>query len=492
MVIPFQGFLGGTYRMRSPRLGVEQCLNKIPVVAGAAGSKPPGPLVFINTPGSRLFGTAGNGPVRAIHYEDGRCFCISGTEAYQISAAGGATKLGDVAASQLPAQIAVNGSGGTQAMFSSGGSGYIWNWDTEVWAEITDSDFPDAVQAIAFSDGYFLAVGYQTRQVNYSALFNGISWAAADVFQKSQTTDHIRNLSVINKTIYLIGSKTIEPWKNTGDALVTFAPMQIIIEQGIDPFGGIAKVGQALAWIGHNEHGKGRAYWDVNLSPVPFSHPGVEDIWSTYGRTDDAVCWTMLYRGQLLFVVSFLTEQATWAANMTTNPPIWFEMGYLNPATGEQEAHLGRCHAFAFGGKHLVGSRIDGKIYELRADAYYDDLDVDNANGDPIRRVRRSPHVFVPQRSMTINRFGMRVDAGVANATGQGSDPQLMFKYSVDGGQTYSNELLMETGATGEYDTDVGINRLGQGRDWVFEVATSEPTDHAWHDASLDAEADAA
>ena len=492
MIVPFQGFTGGTYRMQSPRLGVEQCLNFIPVVAGAVGSKPPGPLVFINTPGTRLFATAGNGPIRAIQYEDNRCFCISGTEAYQISAAGGATKLGDVAASQLLAQIAVNGSGGTQAMFMSGGSGYIWNWNTSTFSAITDSDFPSNVQAIAFSDGYFLAVGYQTRTVNYSALFNGTSWAATDAFQKSQTTDNIRNLSVINKTIYLIGSKTIEPWKNTGDDLVTFAPMQVILEYGIDAFAGIAKVHNSLVWIGQNEHGKGRAYWDVNLNPVPFSHPGVEDIWSTYGRTDDAVCWTMLYRGQLLFVVSFLTAQATWAANMTTNPPIWFEMGYLNPATGEQEAHLGRCHTFAFGDKHLVGSRIDGKIYELRADAYYDDLDVNNANGDPIRRVRRAPHVFVPQRSMTINRFGMRADAGVANATGQGSDPQLMFKYSVDGGKTYSNELLLETGAVGQYGTDVGIDRLGQGLDWVFEVATSEPIDHAWHDASLDAGADEA
>lgn len=492
MIIPFQGFIGGTYRHRSPRLGVEQCLNFIPVVAGVPGSRPPGPLVFLPTPGSRLFATAGNGPIRAIQYEDNRCFCISGTEAYQITAAGGATKLGDVAASQLPAQIAVNGSGGSQAMFSSGGSGYIWNWSTSVWAEITDSDFPDNVQAIAFSDGYFLAVGYQTRQVNYSNLFDGTSWGSTDVFQKAQTTDNIRNLSVMNKTIYLIGSKTIEPWKNTGDSLVTFAPMQLIIEHGIDPFAGIAKVHNSLAWIGQNEHGKGRAYWDVNLNPVPFSHPGVEDIWSTYARTDDAVCWTMLYRGQLLFVVSFLTEEATWAANMTTNPPIWFELGYLNPATGEQEAHLGRCHTFAFGDKHLVGSRKDGKIYQLRADAYYDDLDVDNANGDPIRRVRRAPHVFVPQRSMTINRFALDCDAGVAATTGQGSNPQVMFKYSVDGGKTYSNELLMGTGALGQYGTRAEINRLGQGNDWVIEVATSEPTDHAWRDASIDAEADAA
>lgn len=470
--------------MQSPRLGAEQCLNMIPVLAGTAGSKPPGPLVFLSTPGTRTFATAGNGPIRDIFYEDNRCFCISGEEAYQISAAGDATLLGAVAASQLPGKIAGNGSGGSQIMFVSGGSGYIWNWSTGVWAQITDSDFPTSVQTCAFSDGYFLALGYNTRSVNYSASFNGLSWGGTDIFQKSQTTDHIRNLSVINKNIYLIGSKTIEIWKNTGDATTTFKPYQIIIEQGIDPFAGIAAVGNSLAWIGQNKDGKGRAYRDINLAPVPFSHPGVEDIWATYGRTDDAVCWTMLYRGQLLFVVSFLTAEATWAANMTSEPPIWFELGYLDPLDGLQKAHLGRCHAYAFD-KHLVGSRTDGSIYEMAANAYYDD------DNKPIRRVRRSPHVFVPQRSMTINRFAVQVDTGVAATTGQGSDPALMFRYSVDGGKTYSDELQIETGPLGEYETRAEITRLGQGDDWVMELATSEPIAHAWRDASIDAEADA-
>ena len=490
-VVPYQGFIGGTYRTGSPRIGVEQCLNMIPVVHGGPAVRPTSPLSYIRTPGSRLFSEAGNGPIRGMFSQDGRMAVVSGAEAYSIAASGAATKLGDVATSQLPAYIDANGSAGTQFMFTTGGSGYIWNWNTSSFTQITDVDFPANVQSCAFSDGYFLALGLNTRQVNYSALFDGTSWGSTDLIQKTQSADNIRNMSVVNKLIYLLGSQKTEIWQNTGDALVTFAPLPgVLIEQGIDAFAGICKAGNTLVWMGLNEAGKGRAYMDVNFTPVPISHSGVEEVWATYDRTDDAILFPYLYKGHLFVVVTFPTANATWVADMNTNPPIWHEWGYLNPATGMIDAHLARCHTFAFN-KHLVGSRVDGKIYELTGDCYTDDADVNGANGDPIRRTRRAPHIFVPQRSMEIHRFAMQVDPGVAATSGQGSDPVLMFKYSVDGGKTYSNELFLETGALGEYDTQVEVNRLGSGVDWVLEVSTSEPVDHNWSGASLDATPDA-
>jgi len=64
-----------------------------------------------------------------------------------------------------------------------------------------------------------------------------------------------------------------------------------------------------------------------------------------------------------------------------------------------------------------------------------------------------------------------------------------MFRYSVDGGKTWSSEIWINQGVVGEYDTVVGLDRLGDGYDWVMEVSTSEPITHAWGDASVDIEA---
>lgn len=486
MNLDLTGFCGGTYHGRSRRIGVEQVINLIPEVTGGAAVKPKTPIAFYPTPGTRTFATAGNGPIRDIFYEDGRCYCVSGAEAYQVPDAGGdCTLIGSVATSQLPAKIVGNGPQGQQILFISGGYGYIWNWSTSTWTQIADSDFPANVQTAAFSDGYFLILPYNGLDVHYSALFNGLSYSALDIFSKTQSSDAIRNMAVVNKLIYLLGSQRTEIWQNTGDALVTFAPIQgVLIEHGIEPFAGLAKVGNSLAWVGQDADGKCIPWMDVNFTPTKFSHFGIDQEFQALSRTDDAVCFTYQLRGHQFWVVSFLTAQKTFVADMNTRPPIWHQWAYLNPETGVQEAAIARCHAFAFG-KHLVGSRIDGTIYELTPDAQYD------MDTKPIRRVRRSPHMFSQQGPITVNRLRLQCDAGVANATGQGSDPVVMLRYSVDGGMTYSDELFAEQGASGDYWTTVEWCGLGQGDDWVFELATSEPMAHAWSGASLDAEGDA-
>ena len=484
MIVDYAGFIGGTYHGTSRRVGVEICQNLIPWVTGGPAVTPKTPIAYQPTPGTRTFAVAGNGPIRDIFHEDGRCFCVSGAEVYSVAASGAATKLGDVATSQLPAKIAGNGPQGQQIMVTSGGFGYIWNWSTSTWAQITDVDFPANVQSCEFSDGYFLVLPFNDIDVFYSALFNGLSWDPLRLFSKTQSSDAIRNMAVVNKLIYLLGSKRTEIWQNTGDALVTFAPIQgVLIEHGINPFGGLAKVGNTIAWVGQDADGKCIPWTDVNLAPVKFSHGGIDQQFQAFERTDDAICFTYQFNGHTMWVVTFLTEQRTFVADMNTRPPIWHEWAYLNPATGVQEAALARCHTFAFD-KHLVGSRLDGTIYELTPAAKYD------MDTRPIRRRRRAPHIFAQQGPTTINRFRLQCDAGVANTTGQGSDPVVMLSYSTDGGMTYSDELFAEQGEQGQYSTQVEWHGLGQGDDWVFDLATSEPMDHAWSGASLDAEGD--
>lgn len=485
MIVDYQGFIGGTYSGRSRRIGVELCENLIPEITGGPLVKPKTPMAFYPTPGTRTFATAGTGPIRDIFYEDGRCAVVSGAEAYSISAGGVATKLGDVATSFLPAKIAANGPAGQQFMFTSGGSGYIWNWSAGTFAQITDSDFPANVQTCEFSDGYFLALPVNSLDVYYSAVFNGTSWDLLRIFSKTQSSDAIKTMTVVNKLVYLLGSKRTEIWQNTGDALVTFAPIGgVLLEHGTAAFAGVARVGNTIAWLGQDADGRGIPLMDENLAAAKMSPFGIDQEIQSLARIDDCVCFTYQTRGHRLVVFSFLTEGKTYVADVTTRPPVWHRWVYRNPETGDKEAALARCHTFGFD-KHLVGSRIDGTIYELTHEHQYD------ADVDPIIRRRRAPHIFSQQQSITINRLALQCDAGDANTTGQGSNPVVMMSYSVDGGNTYSDELFADQGAKGKYETRVEWGPLGQGDEWVFDVSTSEPMDHAWSGASIDADGDA-
>jgi hypothetical protein len=103
-----------------------------------------------------------------------------------------------------------------------------------------------------------------------------------------------------------------------------------------------------------------------------------------------------------------------------------------------------------------------------------------------IRRLRRAPHLSTEQLWNFYAMFQLDLETGVGLTTGQGSDPQIMLRYSDDGGHTWSNEIWVSAGALGQYARRAIWRRLGRSRDRVFEVTYSEPTKFALVNAYLD------
>jgi len=104
------------------------------------------------------------------------------------------------------------------------------------------------------------------------------------------------------------------------------------------------------------------------------------------------------------------------------------------------------------------------------------------------RRLRRTPHLSNENLRVFYTKFELDLDRGIGLTTGQGSDPQVMLRWSDDGGHTWSNEHWVSAGKVGEYRKRAIWRRLGQGRDRVFEVTVSDPVAwnlvQAWLDAS--------
>jgi hypothetical protein len=104
-----------------------------------------------------------------------------------------------------------------------------------------------------------------------------------------------------------------------------------------------------------------------------------------------------------------------------------------------------------------------------------------------IRRLRRAPHLSSEQMWQFFNLLKLDIQAGVGLVTGQGSDPQLMLKWSDDGGFTWSNEHWVSAGKIGQYRRRAIWRRMGRGRDRVYEVTMSDPVLWALLDAEIDA-----
>jgi hypothetical protein len=86
--------------------------------------------------------------------------------------------------------------------------------------------------------------------------------------------------------------------------------------------------------------------------------------------------------------------------------------------------------------------------------------------------------VFYPE-------FEIDFETGVGLVTGWGATPQVMLRWSDDGGHTWSNESWASAGKIGQRSARVVWRRLGRSRDRVFEVVVSDPVKWVMLDAYL-------
>lgn len=103
-----------------------------------------------------------------------------------------------------------------------------------------------------------------------------------------------------------------------------------------------------------------------------------------------------------------------------------------------------------------------------------------------IRRLRRFPLPNDELAWLFISQVQLYMQAGTGLSTGQGSDPVVMFRFSKDGGATWSHLQDLHTGKIGEYHRRAIARRLGRGRDWVLEFSTTDPVFNAWIDCFAD------
>jgi hypothetical protein len=66
------------------------------------------------------------------------------------------------------------------------------------------------------------------------------------------------------------------------------------------------------------------------------------------------------------------------------------------------------------------------------------------------------------------------LEAGIGKITGQGSDPQIMLRYSDDGGRTWSSERWANIGRIGEFNRRVRFHTLGMFYQRMFQITVSD------------------
>lgn len=466
MKIPLSG---ETYNHPTKDVNAQRSVNLYPAEYGPRGQQDAPVLILEATPGLLELVNGTGEEVRAIIPYKNKLYAVIDSTFYEVTlnTAGTSATLTSRGTITTSSTGIINwDTNPTQIMMVDGTStgGWVYTPANTTLTQITDADFTGGV-TVVFIDSYFIYNTPNAATIYASAINDGTSISALDVVTAEGYPDNLVALEKFHGELWAFGEQSIEIWYNAANPTgFPFSRRQgAFLDIGCSASNSVVRIDDnALIWLDQ----KNRVVQAVNYNTQVISNPAINAELDSYAVTSDAIAYSYEESGHVFYVINFPTANKTWCYDLTTQ--LWHERAYRN-FSNKLERHLVNCIT-PFGKFNIAGARNSGKIYILSKD-YYDDA------GDAIQRLRSTGHFSGEYELTGISELELHAGVGKGLVTGQGSDPQIMMRYSNDGGYTWSNELWRSLGKLGNYSQRVRWNRLGTAREWLFEFSYTEPTD---------------
>jgi hypothetical protein len=326
---------------------------------------------------------------------------------------------------------------------------------TTTVTQISDADFVGA-SSVTYQDGFFIYTETGEGRFYISASDDGTSWDALDFATAEGDPDDAVRIFSDHRELWIFGRKSVEIWYNSGEADFPFARASgAYLERGLGAAGSVAKVDNTVYWLGDNRI----VYRAEGYTPKRISNHGIEALLTKLDSVSDLRAFEYSQEGHQFYVLT-KPDEFTVVYDVATG--YWHHRKSLNRS--DWRVHT---HAFVYG-KNIVGDAVSGKLYELDLETYDED-------GAALISTAITPTIWGETNRTVMSRFQVDMEAGVGLTDGQGDDPQMMLRWSNDGGRTWSNELWASMGKKGEYKQSAEWRRLGMFERRIMEVSISDP-----------------
>jgi len=488
--------LGQAYVARSVNAADNRMVNLFPEAIPNEGKE----AGFLNrAPGLRLLTTVGTGPVRGLWSFGGYTYAVSGNQLYKISSTYTATLLGTILGS---GQVSM-ADNGTQLAIAANGPGYVYNSVTNVFQQVTDPDFPGAL-TVSYLDGYFIFNEPNSQKIWVTSILDGTQIDPLDFASAEGNPDGLVAVIVNNREAWLFGTNSIEVWYDAGTPDFPLARIQgASNEIGCAATFSVAKLDNSIFWLGKDARGQGIVYRNNGYTGVRASNHAIEWQIQQYGNISNAIAYTYQQDGHSFYVLTFPTVQKTWVYDVATQA--WHERaGWSN---GNFVRYRPNCQT-AFNSEVILGDYENGNLYAYDLEVYSENGQVQKwlrswrpipSGQNNLRRTAQHSLQLDCETGVGLNGIDPQ-DAAIVNylltesndiidtengdnivldyATTQGANPEVMLRWSDDGGHTWSNEHWASMGRIGQYGRRVFWRRLGMTmklRDRVYEVSGTDP-----------------
>lgn len=440
-----------------------------------AGEGEPSHSALYPTPGTRLLVTLPHAPIRGgRRATNGTLYVVAGAYVYAVNSAWSYSEVGTITPGiRTPVSMADNGL--EMVIVDGTAGGWVITLSDNSFAAIVDptGSFRGADRA-DYIDTFLLFNVPATPQLQSSnslaVTFNPLYFA-----NKSAHSDLLVSVVVAKREIWLLGTETTEIWVNVGAADFPFQAMPGgFIDRGCAAKYSPAEIDNTVYWLAQDRRGQGIIMRGSGYQAQRISTYAIEQEMATYARIDDAIGMTYLLGGHLFYVLTFPHADKTWAYDISASQAKdltsyaearWHEWVWID-ANGTEHRHRANCMFTAYG-EVLCGDWQNGNLYAL-------DQSLGTDNGLPITRRRRWPHIVADGKRVNYRQFIADFEGGTGgNATP--IPPRVSLSWSDDRGHTYGNPVTISQGATGQYLTSHQWQRLGMGRDRVFQLQWSTP-----------------
>lgn len=412
------------------------------------------PWTLRGTPGLDLLDTLPRSPLRGFHVHDGRLFVVAGARVYEVYADGSYREWGAINSVRDRVGMASL----LNTIVIGDGSGY-YALDLAANTLTAIADAPRGRFPIFFNQR-ILFQG-ENGLVYYSELNDPTDIPGLNFFSAESLPDEINWIVTTEDQIWLGGPDSTEVWYDSGDADNPFQRVPGGVIYSGSPFPHTAlRLDNSVWWVEQDKDGRGIVRRSNGFTPIRVSTSDVERF---IGEASELTAYSYQEEGHTFYVLN--SESGTRAFDLKTQE--WHDRAWLNRNTGVQERQRQEFHAFVYG-QHMCGDYETGAIYRQGLDLFTD-------AGQEIRRVRRSARLNTGGNWAQIGEVWFDFETGVGlDGSGQGTDPLVMVRGAPEGVQ-FDVERTEKLGAIGAYDTQVRFFDFGAGRNWVFEVSTSDP-----------------
>lgn len=421
--------INGAYADTALSWAAMRAVNWLPEAAEADGTRTP--RKYATPPGLRLLvDLQTRAPVRGLEDVEGRLFAVSGGSLFEIANDLTVTNRGSIPGVGR-VSMAHNQQGGAsdanELAIANGLSGYVYNTDTTVLTQITDSAFEGA-ETFDYVDGYMSYTDPQGRWWGHSDLNQALQYSSIDRNDAESAPDKIVSHIVSHREVIVWGSRTGEFFRNTGAATGTFQRVDgTEMEVGICATFARARVDNTVCWVGNDL----TVYRLNGHAPQRVSTRPIEQLLSSVDPTT-IFCYTWEDRGHKVF---YVTSPNNFTVGLDFASGLW----HARESYGLDQWRINAL--VRWGTRWIAGDYVNGLLYELDWDWYTE-------NGRPMVSQCATGYTWAEQNKLLCPYVELIFDTGGAGGVGYGEAETLALSGNVPGGYI-SDEVDTAYTATG-------------------------------------------